>query len=167
MFRCHNCTSVKSEMVLYCLVWWHVVVGYVCIDTLIDIDSVSNKVLKKWSMVTVCGGVRVSLQSDRKCPHPAYLLTFRLRSLWRLCTGWSINNRTILNCSHFLARWNFSIRFHLIEIYTLANYHSNKSSPMHYLLFCLDVTLCHLTMWTVQQIMFCVEAVISVKLLKY
>ena len=41
------------------------------------------------------------------------------------------------------------------------------SSPMHHLLLCLDVTLCHPTMWTVQQIMFCVEAVISVELLGY
>ena len=38
---------------------------------------------------------------------------------------------------------------------------------MRHLLFCLDVTLCHPTMWTVQQIMFFVEAVISVKLLGY
>ena len=60
-------------------------------------------------------------------------------------TGWSINNRTILNCSHFLAR-RF---FHLSEVYTLANYHSNMSSPMHHLFFCLDVTLCHTTTWTV------------------
>ena len=29
------------------------------------------------------------------------------------------------------------------------------------------VTLCHPTMWTVQQLMFCVETVISVKLLGY
>ena len=38
---------------------------------------------------------------------------------------------------------------------------------MHHLLFWLDVTLCHYTMWTVQQIMFCVETVIYVKLLGY
>ena len=27
--------------------------------------------------------------------------------IWGKCTGWSINNRTILNCSHFLARRHF------------------------------------------------------------
>ena len=55
-------------------------------------------------------------------------------------------NRTILNCSHFIARRYFLIRFHLSGVYTLANYHSNMSSPMHHLLFWLDVTLYHPTM---------------------